>query len=130
MTKVTIVHIQRLSFQIISDCVSKSRKVSYNYNIFWQSLTLGIDTKQDHVKAGCTERKYGQLGNRDLHPVLDQSRCWHNFTTGLHRCKGTLTVQDFVPREFSFSFGFECDWIHDRTQDSSLKRIILQCECF
>ena len=78
---------------------------------------MGIYTTQDHVniRKRCTYFSYGQVGNRDLHPsltfYLNYSRTLkcrliaHNIN-----CTGTITVQDYLPRKFSFSFGFNCYW--------------------
>ena len=78
---------------------------------------VGIYTTQDHInfKKQCTDRVYGQLGNEYLHPGIttdtDESRlliCKNGLPNMLH-CTGNITVQDFIPRKFSFSFGFRCD---------------------
>ena len=78
---------------------------------------VGIYTTQDHInfKKRCTERLYGQLGNQYLRTGIttntDESRhliCKNGLSNMLH-CTGNITIQDFIPRKFSFSFGFRCD---------------------
>ena len=90
---------------------------------------LGIYTTEDHVNINkrCVYTTYGQLGNKDLHQGLTTDRslsgplkCDTTRTDTLH-CVGKLTVQDFIPRQFSFSFGFLCDEI---SQSSSLKGLV------
>ena len=86
---------------------------------------LGIYTTEDHVniEKQCTESVYGQVRNRDLHLEISSSkysrllRCYSisKYTT---HCTGNVTVQDFIPRNFSFSFGFDCEEIN---ATSSLK---------
>ena len=78
---------------------------------------LGIYT-QNHmnIKNQCTHTKYGQLLNFNLHPgiTLDTHhskplKCAiDDFSNKIH-CTGNITVQDFKPRHFSFSFGFHCN---------------------
>ena len=78
-------------------------------------------TSEDHVniKKQCTYKyvSYGQLRNKYLHGHINGHA---NF--GLLRCAwvsddtmngtGYTEVQDFIPRKFSFSFGFRCDEIN------------------
>ena len=83
-------------------------------------LMMGIYTTQDHIKIKkqCTHTRYGQLLNRDLHPGLTMSQnCSKPLTCEQFHyirqfnealCKGNITVQDYFPRKFSFSFGFHC----------------------
>ena len=66
------------------------------------------------------------VGNRDLHPAIARSRdprtlnCQINSTEIIH-CTGNITVQDLIPRNFSFLFGFKCDIIHS---NSSLRGLV------
>ena len=80
---------------------------------------MGIYTTRDHVnlRKRCTERPHGQLGNEILHSGISTTdrlgsrlRCKNGLTNMLHGIK-KITVQDFIPRKFSFSFGFHCDQI-------------------
>ena len=90
---------------------------------------MNIYTNRDHVniKKQCRDIGYGQLGNKDLHPVLTINR---NLSGPLKceldnmdvvQCIGIIAVQDFIPRQFSFSFGFHCDEI---SPSSSLKGLV------
>ena len=90
---------------------------------------LGIYTTQDHVniRSHCTDINYGQLLNFDLHPSITLDRyasrplkCVNDNTTSIH-CTGNITVQDFKPRNFSFSFGFKCGY---RCGSCSLRGLI------
>ena len=78
---------------------------------FRTDLMMGIYTTEDHVNIQnqCTQTRYGQLGNKHLHQTLNSGHpaCKLRFDGGLH-CRDTITIQDFMLRTFSFSFGFEC----------------------
>ena len=88
---------------------------------FWwiPEPVLGIYTTQDHVniQKRCIERKYGQVGNRDLHPILELDHKMSRTLTCEYanyafHCAGNITVQDFIPRNFSFAFAFHCVHLH------------------
>ena len=90
---------------------------------------MGIYTTEDHIniKKQCTHILYGQLINRNLRFViredrgrLNTPRCLGESDGRLH-CRGNITVQDFKPRNFSFSFGFSCV---DKNALSSLKGLV------
>ena len=100
-----------------------SVKIPDNYPI------MGIYTTNDHIniKKQCTYIRYGQLANQVLHPRirLDGSdiqppHCLKEGVDTIH-CRRNVTIQDFKPRNFSFSFGFFCSKIN---QVSSLKGLI------
>ena len=78
---------------------------------------IGIYTTQDHIniKKQCTNLEYGQLANENMHPKIriDEGRsltprCSYDGNDGKIHCIGNITVQDFKPRNFSFSLGFIC----------------------
>ena len=76
---------------------------------------LGIYTTRDHVniKQKCVIKRYGQLENKNMHPGItmlgsDLSRTLNCDTDNMLHCTGNITIQDFKPRNFSFSFGFQC----------------------
>ena len=78
-------------------------------------LIMGIYTTKPYadVLRGCFLRQYGQLGNRLLFPTLvtyldlaRSLRCERNRSL---RCKGKIPVQDYTPRNFTFTFGYPCD---------------------
>ena len=90
---------------------------------------IGIYTTTDHIniKRQCTHVPYVQLANGNLHrPIrLDESdirppKCLKEALDTIH-CTGNITVQDFKPRKFSFTFEFYCDRI---TSKSSLKGLV------
>ena len=74
---------------------------------------IGIYTTRDHVniKRQCTESVYGQVKNRDLHLEIGspQNLKCDSFSNNITHCTGHIIIQDFKPRNFSFSFGFRCD---------------------
>ena len=78
------------------------------------TLFMGIYTTEDNadIKRRCTHNQYGQLGNKNLYTVLrsylDLSgplSCRYNWALD---CTGEISIQDYTPRNFSFSFGFFC----------------------
>ena len=80
---------------------------------------IGIYTTEDHVniKKHCTQVSYGQVISTNLHrPIrIDESdirppKCLKEGLDTIH-CRGNITIQDFKPRKFSFSFEFYCDRI-------------------
>ena len=114
--------------------VPPSKRAIIEYEVyfdsrFWTGLTMGIYTTKDHanIQNQCTETRYGQLGNKHLHPALNTGlrACELKFTDMLY-CRNSITVQDFMSRTFSFSFGFECYLIHhgSRIGNSSLKGLV------
>ena len=90
---------------------------------------MGIYTTVDHIniKKRCTYIPFGQLANDHLHPrmTLDESdirppKCFEE-PEGIIHCRGNITIQDFKLRNFSFSFGFNCDII---SHVSSLRGVV------
>ena len=90
---------------------------------------MGVYTENDHIniKKQCTYVEYGQLGNKNLHLRIRNDaghfrmpRCLKESDDNIH-CTGNITIQDFKPRKFSFSFGFRCVWIN---AVNSLKRLV------
>ena len=88
---------------------------------------MGIYTTQDHtnLEKQCTDRNYGQFGNKCMHPGitvdLDYNTSLNCHVDNFTHCHGNITVQDFKPRNFSFSFGFNCSRI---TPISSLRGLV------
>ena len=90
---------------------------------------MGVYITQHHViiEKRCIYVSYGQLGNANLflRIRLDESdttptECKQQGLDFI-QCKGSITIQDFKPRNFSFAFGFHC---HRMTSQSSLKGLI------
>ena len=77
-----------------------------------------------NVKSQCTSTKYGQVSNTNLKIRLrlhnKPLKCLKQ-RQGIRYCRGNITVQDFKPRNFSFSFGFPCEEINAL---SSLKGLV------
>ena len=91
---------------------------------------VGIYTTHDHVniKKQCTDIRYVQLGNYNRHPGITmdpgESRplnCHVDNTTNMLQCTGNITIQDFIPRHFSFALGFRCE---NNGASDSLKGLI------
>ena len=87
--------------------------VYYPHNSSTPYPILGIYTTRDHVnvKVKCAFKRYGQLGNYNLHPGITMDlyeseplNCHVDNTINTIHCTG----KDFKPRHFSFSFGFQC----------------------
>ena len=96
-----------------------------------QYLRMIIYTTKDHINIRsnqqCTQVGYGQLGNRKMLIRIKCERgryrihkCLKESDDNIH-CTGNITIQDFIPRNFSFSFGFLFDTI---TALSSLKNLV------
>ena len=88
--------------------------ISYPYfssTTIWEHLILGIYTTQDHVNIvkNCTYIYYGQMRNQVMHQYVD-SRYNDCVSREIRHCTGNITIQDFKPRNFSFSFGYPCDF--------------------
>ena len=102
--------------------VSPSRSVTINFNISYLRSSLkdrtprmGIYTTYPKVNIDkqCCFIQYGQLWNENLHPLLRLGR-YRTTTCKLSGSdvvigKGTVSVQDYIPRNFYLTFGFHCD---------------------
>ena len=120
--------------------VEPSKRAKIQVDVFLQNLRspdvcMEIHTTQDdvNIKRQCTERLYGQVRNRDLHACLIEDsgndaplKCDSVRNNTMH-CRGTIRVQDFIPRHFSFSFGFRCEEIN---ATSSIKGISYNMSIF
>ena len=68
-----------------------------------------------NIEKRCSYKRYGQFHNRNLHEHLSVGQhetaicTWSGVDTVSSR--GRVTVQDYIPRNFSLSFGFHCDWL-------------------
>ena len=94
-------------------------KVSYPIKSVGRKGTdpiMGIYTTQDHVniKEQCTQIWYGQVRNKDLHfhirreqDLRKMPRCLKEEISTLN-CNGNITILDYIPRPYSFSFGLPC----------------------
>ena len=81
--------------------------------------TLDIYTTEDDVnlKGRCSHYNYGQLRNENLNTPLKSKKRPYRFTTcdkdekdsDVVNCHGEIIIQDFIPRNYGFSFGCRCD---------------------
>ena len=86
------------------------RSMDYKYPI------MGIYTTYPliNIDNRCSKIHYAQLHNENLHPILRVGR-YRTTTCELSgsdtvNCRGRVTVQDYIPRNFHLTFGFHCDW--------------------
>ena len=90
--------------------------VIYNRSAVSTSSNIIIYTTEDHInrRTKCINDRYGQLRNENLYGPLREGT--FRETTCARRpnqpemieCHAQYPVQDFIPRNFSFSFGFPC----------------------
>ena len=92
---------------------------SVNYtlaNMYDSSVAMDIYTTEDHVnvRKQCSFLHHGQLFNDELHIPLNlrshrKTACGQTAKTRI--CKGRKTIQDFKPRFYYISIGYDCDKI-------------------
>ena len=77
---------------------------------------MGIYTTYPKINIDnrCSKIFYGQLHNENLHPILREG-LYRTTTCELSgpdtvNCRGRVTVQDYIPRNFYLTFGFDCKW--------------------
>ena len=75
---------------------------------------MGIYTTypEVNIEKRCSYIRYGQLRNENLHPHLRVGR-YRTTTCTLCgadnvKCKGIVSIQDYIPRKFYLTFGFHC----------------------
>ena len=75
-------------------------------------------TEQDiNLKTNCSNDSFGQLRNENLRTSLKLRYRPYRFTTcklddvdsDILYCKGRTVIQDYKPRHYGFSFGYDCD---------------------
>ena len=70
-----------------------------------------------NLKTNCSNDGFGQLRNENLRTPLYLRNRPYRFTTcklddkdtNILHCEGRTTIQDYIPRKYGFSFGYECD---------------------
>ena len=70
-----------------------------------------------NLKTNCSNDGFGQLRNENLHTPLRPRDQPYRFTScklddkdsDILQCIGRTTIQDYIPRKYGFSFGYECD---------------------
>ena len=77
---------------------------------------MGLYTEYPKINIAmeCSYIQYGQLRNENLHSYLRVGQ-YRATTCRLSvadtvNCSGRFTFQDYIPRTFSLSFGFQCEW--------------------
>ena len=88
---------------------SKSARIEYTIMFPGDYVDLHIHTTEDHINIDkqCSFLPYGQFFNFRMHQELKQGQCNKgNIET---TCTGSDKFQDYIPRNFGFSFGFKCD---------------------
>ena len=99
-----------------------SKMATIQYNVTYEKYLLiyfpviYIYTTENHsdLRTKCISSGYGQLRNEDfwiplnprLIPYGGKTKCVEEYQE-IH-CSGKITIQDYIPRRFSFSVGFEC----------------------
>ena len=79
-----------------------------------QNRTLVLDIHTDDnwsPEDECSNQTYGQLRNRNLHfPLsLTFSGCVKSGgNSEMTFCAGKTAIQDYIPRQYSFSIGYDC----------------------
>ena len=94
-------------------------RVSYlqRYKVIKYSHPLmGIYTNcpKINIEKRCSFVRFGQLRNEKLHPRLGVSQLGTNRCDlsggNTMNCRGRVTAQDYIPRNFYLTFGFHCDF--------------------
>ena len=70
-----------------------------------------------NLKTNCSNDEFGQLRNENLRTPFHLRNRPYRFTTcklddmdlDMLHCEGRTTIQDYIPRKYGFSFGYECD---------------------
>ena len=79
-------------------------------------VSLDMYTTDDNlnIRTNCSNKDYGQLYNKNLHTSL-RRRPYRYTTCGSEQnnnnviiCTGHTKIQDYIPRKYGFSFGYEC----------------------
>ena len=79
----------------------------------YPSMGLYTTYPKLNIDKSCSYQQFGQLRNENLHPFLRVGR--YRTTTcelsgaDIVNCRGRVTVQDYIPRNFYLTFGFPCN---------------------
>ena len=111
-----------------------SKKAVIDYSINLQNTTpdnvvsLKIYTIDDHAEFSrmCLNEKYGQLKNEKLYIPLTASSSQRGVNceltvddpSGIIHCTGSIAVQDYIARLYSFSLSYDCDDLEDTRSTS------------
>ena len=75
---------------------------------------MGIDTvyPKVNIEKQCSYNEFGQLRNENLYPYLRltgyRTTTCEMLTDHTVKCNGRISVQDYIPRSFYLTFGFDC----------------------
>ena len=102
---------------------SATIEFSVQYNISLRgTLVLDIYTFRGGdwgPKHECSNRRYGQPGNRNLHRFLisPQTPCEEMMDNNemMVSCNGKIKISDYKARDYAFSIGFDCDLVDKRS---------------
>ena len=82
-------------------------------------VALDMYTTEDdlNLKMNCSNDSFGQLRNRNLHTKLSIRYKPYAFIAckldeldpDVLHCEGKTIIQDYKPRDYGFSFGYNCD---------------------
>ena len=78
----------------------------------YPSMGLYTTYPKLNIDKSCSYQQFGQLRNENLHPFLRVGR--YRTTTcelsgaDIVNCRGRVTVQDYIPRNFYLTFAFSC----------------------
>ena len=107
-------------YKILSERPSKSASIEFSVSCDFKRGKCGgillyfYTTENDiNLKTNCTNRVYGQLKNENMYVDLRpggyrETKCDKDEEDLMLRCHGKIFLQDFLPRQFAFSFGFGC----------------------
>ena len=88
-----------------------SYSITYPLTYHDDYVDFQLYTTQNHENIGkrCSFRKYGQTLNRYLYVTNSLNSIWRNcYESQKLHCRRVIEIQDYIPRRFGFSFGFDC----------------------
>ena len=111
----------RFYYQKLSNYSLKFAEIQYSIwfkNKLNKTISLDIYTTEDdlNLETNCSRNIYGQLMNGNIHTPMRPRSEPYRFTTcvldGINsdtvHCEGKATIQDYKPRHYGFSFGYQC----------------------
>ena len=107
-------------YRQLSDVSSKVATVTYSikFKKVDTEIILDIYTTEDdqNLKTNCSNDGFGQLRNENLLTPMTPRLPTYRFTTctldhvdsDILHCEGETTIQDYKPRRYAFSIGYDC----------------------
>ena len=93
-----------------------------SFPVMEQRTLMGIYTTypKTNIQKQCSYIKFGQLRNENMHPHLRQgvyrtTFCYESPDATTMHCGGKVKFQDYIPRNFSLTFGRLCFWPPEST---------------